>query len=134
MNFNNFIKPVAAFALICGAPLLQASAWQLPLGPTTVQATATDVAGHTTTASATATVGVTHGSLAALTARFVDGALGSSLLAQLNASSRAAAAGNTTASNNALSAYEHEVLAQTDKAISAAHASALLRFAAALRR
>ena len=24
MNFKHFIKPVAAFALICGAPLLQA--------------------------------------------------------------------------------------------------------------
>ena len=117
-----------------GAPLLRAWAWQLPLGPTTVHATATDVAGHTTTASATATVVVTHASLAALTTRFIDGALGKSLLAQLDASQRAAANGNLTASNNALSAYEREVQAQTGKAISGDLAAALLRFAAALRR
>jgi hypothetical protein len=115
-----------------GAPLLQTEAWRLPLGPTTVSATATDYAGNTTNATATVTVEVTYSSLAALTARFTSGSIGQSMLAQLDAAASAAARGNVSAANGALQAYDHEVLAQAGKRLTAEHAAELLRLSASL--
>jgi minor extracellular serine protease Vpr len=115
-----------------GAPLLRTDAWRLPLGPTTVSATATDYAGNTTNATATVTVAVTYSSLAALTSRFTSGALGRSLLAQLNASRMAAARGDVGGANGALQAYVQEVQAQAGKHLTAEQAAALVRFAAGL--
>jgi minor extracellular serine protease Vpr len=121
------------FSTTCGgAPLLQTEAWRLPLGPTTVSATATDYAGNMTNATATVTVAVTYSSLAALTSRFTSGGLGQSLLAQLDAAASAAARGNVSVANGALQAYQHEVLAQTGKRLTAEHAAALLRLSAGL--
>jgi minor extracellular serine protease Vpr len=115
-----------------GAPLLLTDAWRLPLGPTTVSATATDYAGNTTNASATVTVAVTYSSLATLTSRFTSGALGRSLLAQLDAARSAASRGNLTGVNGALQAYQQEVQAQAGKQLTAEQAAALVGFAAGL--
>jgi hypothetical protein len=117
----------------CAAPLAAKEAWQLALGTTTYTVTAIDAADNSTTATATVTIKATFDSVNALTVRFTAGNPGTSLTAQLTAAKNAAARGNANAANSALRAYQNELAAQSEKALTAAQAALLTTLADALR-
>ncbi len=109
---------------------LDIPAYQLSLGSHTLSATATDNAGNTGSGATTFTVSVTYASLCGLTTQFVSkSGVAGSLCSKLDAAS---AAGNAKTAANILSAYEHELSAQSGKSISATDVSILDSYVTAL--
>lgn len=97
-------------------PSVNAMAYTLAAGSTTLSATATDVAGNTATASTSFSVTATRDDVCALVRSFVSSAgQASALCAQVGKN-----------------AFANHVRAQTGKALTAAQASILLRWAAEL--
>jgi probable HAF family extracellular repeat protein len=117
----------------CMNALASGPAYWFGLGSHPLSVTVTDMAGNSTTKTATFTVRVTYESLAALTMRFsTKPGVTHSLVEKLNTAQREAAQGNPKAEAAALHAYQHEVAAQTGKALSKAHAATLATLASAL--
>lgn len=105
-------------------------AWQFGLGATTLSATATDVAGNPGAGSTSFTVTVDAASLETLIARLVgDTDVASSLQGKVAA---IGAAPDATAKAGKLAAFDHQIDAQTGKAVDASTAALLEQLAAAL--
>ena len=114
-------------------PSVSRTAWSLGLGNHTVSATATDNAGNTGSALASYTVTVDVTSLCALVHTFSNNSgIANSLCVKLDAAGAAAARGQLKTKANILSAFDHEVVAQSGKALTTAQAMLLTEFAAAL--
>ncbi len=108
-------------------------AWSFGLGSHTYLASATDNAGNQGSGSTTFTVKVDASSLCALVTQWAKNAgIANSLCVKLNAAAAAAARGQAKTKQNNIDAFDHEVSAQSGKGFTAAHASLLVQFAAAL--
>lgn len=109
-------------------------AFWVPLGSHMVTATATDLAGNSAVARAEFSVTVTSDSLCHLVERFATkSGIANSLCAKLKAADASTSKGKGNSLNGQLDAFQHEVLAQSGKAISAAHAAILIAMADGLR-
>ena len=109
-------------------------AFRLPLGGHTLSARAIDLAGNVTEVSAEFSVSVTSDSLCHLVQRFTAKAqIAQSLCTKLSAAEASSARGNRNATDGQLDAFQHEVQAQSGKAISLANAAVLMPLADGLR-
>ncbi len=108
-------------------------AWSFGLGSHTYSASATDNAGNQGSGSTTFTVKVEASSLCALVTQWARNAgIANSLCVKLKAAAAAAARGQTKTKQNNIAAFNHEVSAQSGKGFTAAQASLLVQFAAAV--
>ena len=108
-------------------------AWSFGLGAHTVSANATDNAGNTGSGSTTFTVTVDANSLCHLVQMWAKNAgIANSLCVKLQAAGAAAARGQTKTKQNNIDAFDNEVSAQAGKGFTAAQATLLVQFAAAL--
>jgi len=112
-------------------PSVNAPAYTLLVGQNNVlQASATDLAGNTTSASTSFTVGVSCTSLSSLVRTFTsDAAVANGLLAKVSA---ICSSPNANSKAGQIGAFDNQVRAQTGKALTAAHADYLTRFAGLL--
>ena len=112
---------------------LSAPAWLLGLGSHSLTASATDVAGNVGTGSTKFTVTVDENSLCALVSQLTSNrGIANSLCVKLDAASAAQSRGQLGVKANDLSAFVHEVSAQSGKAFTAAQATLLVYFASQL--
>ncbi len=108
-------------------------AWQLGLGSHSYTATATDAAGNSGASTATFTVTVDFDSLCALTGQFsTDSGVTQGLCAKLAAAKAAAGRGQSKTEGNIIGAFDHQVDAQTGKALTGDQATLLKSLAATL--
>jgi hypothetical protein len=116
----------------CGA--ITGDAFRMPLGAHAISGHATDLAGNVTDTSAEFTVSVTSDSLCNLVERFVlKAGIAGSLCTKLDNAAASVARGNAKSANGLLDAFQHEVSAQSGKAITYAHAAVLIPLADGLR-
>ena len=112
-------------------PSVNAPAYTLLVGKNNVvQASATDIAGNVTSASTSFTIAVSCTSLTSLVKAFVpDSGVANGLNAKLSA---ACSAPNANAKAGQIGAFDNQVRGQTGKALTAAQADYLTRFAGLL--
>lgn len=112
---------------------INVAAYTLGLGSHTYTAQATDAAGNVGTGSVTFTVTVDNSSLGNVVRTFVaNKGVASGLVSKLSSAAAADKRGNTTASNNEIQAFIHQVEAQSGKSMTANQADMLITFAQAL--
>lgn len=108
-------------------------AWSFALGSNSFSATATDNAGNTGSGSTSFTVGVDFDSLCSLVGQFSTNAdVTQGLCDKLAAAKGDAARGQAKAKDNVVRAFDHQVDAQTGKALTAAQAALLEKLVATL--
>lgn len=109
------------------------AAYSFGLGSHTVAATATDNAGNAGSGTTTFSVQITPTGLCNLAAQFSTSSdVASGLCDKITAASQAAARGQAKTKANILSAFDHQVSAQTGKALTSEQAAVLTDLAAAL--